>query len=154
MATRHYELLVMVDPLKTEEQIKETLGKIEETITKYGGTFERREDWGRRRLAYEISKRRDGYYSMVYFEGPTTSELLEEVNRMLRLEESVMRFLISRAVVGKSLGDPVLFEKYRAAMSARAESHGGRPRRDHRGGDMAPVSDAPAERIEEPEAEA
>lgn len=149
MAVRKYDLMVILDPARTEEQQKETLDKIDELIAKYGGTAEKREVLGKRRLAFLINKRREGYYAVIQFETLSTNEVLSEVNRFCKYSEQVLRHIITSAVVGKSTGNPALAE---ASMARNAASAGygrggyGRdrgPRRDDRG--PAPVAaEAPA----------
>lgn len=110
MATRKYELMVILDPLRTEDQQKETLTKIDETITKYGGTPEKQDVWGKRRLAYSINKRRDGYYAVITFDAGSTETTLAEVDRFCRITEEILRHQMTQAVVGKSAGNPALYK--------------------------------------------
>lgn len=145
--------MVILDPARTEEQQKETLDKIEESIVKYGGTAEKREILGKRRLAFLINKRREGYYAVIQFETLSTNEVLSEVNRFCKYSEPVLRHIITSAVVGKSTGNPALAE---ASLARNAASTGfgrggyGRdrgPRRDDRGGPppvAAPAADVVA----------
>ena len=129
MEKRTYELLVVLDPTLLEDQQVALHGRIADTITKYGGTVSTRDDWGKKRLAYEIGKRREGIYSLYLFEGaPKDEELLNEVNRLARIEEGIMRFIVVRSEVGKSKGDPALWERAMAASSmnsGRGPRHGG-----------------------------
>ena len=99
-----YELVVVLDPNKTEEEQQAVLAKVDEVITSNGATIEKRDAWGKRRLAYSIRKRREGYYVLIQFDADPVGTALSELNRHLRISEDVLRFLITRAVVGKSLG--------------------------------------------------
>lgn len=101
-----YELVVVLEVNRPEEQITASIEKIEEVITKHGATVESREIWGKRRLAYPINRRRDGHYTLLLFESEPEGPMLAELNRHLRISEDVLRFLITKAVVGKSRGNP------------------------------------------------
>lgn len=118
MPNRKFELLVLLDPLRTEEQTQQTLAKAEETIVKNGGTVEKREDWGKKRLTFELKKRRDAYYSLITFDGPSEGVLIDEVTRFCRIDEAVLRFLVTRAVVGKSAGNPALYDARMEQLAA------------------------------------
>ena len=121
-----YELVVILDPARTEEQQAETLAKIEAVITKNGGTIDKRDVWGKRRLSYLVKKRREGYYTILTFDGPSTGPLLSEVDRICRITEEILRFLLTRAVVGKSAGNPGSYREQERAPS-RYGSRGGAP---------------------------
>ncbi|CAN5188317.1 hypothetical protein BH09SUM1_BH09SUM1_06770 [soil metagenome] len=141
MATRKYELMLILDPARTEEQQVETLNKIDEVITKYGGTPDKREVWGKRRLAYPVDRRRDGYYALVYFDVEPTSEVLAEIERTSRYSEEILRSLVTVAVVGKTVGNPAL-DREREERQARFQTQRGferRPRRDENAPAAAPV---------------
>ncbi|MCB2156997.1 30S ribosomal protein S6 [bacterium] len=99
-----YEMVVVLDPNKTEEEQQTVLAKLDEVITKNGGTIESRDVWGKRRLAYSIGKRRDGYYVLYLFDADPSGSALPELNRYLRISEDVLRSLVTKAVVGKSTG--------------------------------------------------
>ena len=141
MATRKYELMLILDPVRTDEQQEETLLKIEEVVTKYGGTTDRHEAWGKRRLAYQIAKRRDGFYALVWFDADSTSSVLDEVERICKYTEEVLRHLVTAAVVGKSAGNPALVQQ-----EERSPRQYGSPRRPPRRdeGYSAPSHAAPA----------
>ncbi|MEO8376082.1 MAG: 30S ribosomal protein S6 [Candidatus Sumerlaeota bacterium] len=147
MATRKYELMLILDPVRTDEQQEETLLKIEEVVTKYGGTTDRHESWGKRRLAYSIGKRRDGFYALVYFDTDSTTEVLHEVDRYCRYSEDIVRFIVTLAIVGKSTGDPA-----RALQEDRYQRPSGPPRGRRRDEGYVPVQ--PVAPVEAPAAEA
>lgn len=149
MSTHTYELIVVLDPTVGDDKVKSTCSRIEAVIAEHGGALQKRDDWGKRRLAYEIRKKREGFYVLFIFDAPTNTELLAEVKRLCHIDESMLRHLLVRAVVGKSAGDPALAEK---ALTAMAAGQRGGPRRERydrgdRGGDRgdrAPV-EAPAD---------
>lgn len=157
MATRKYELMLLLDPVQSEEQQQETLAKLDEVITKYGGTPQEKDVWGKRRLAYPIGSRRDGYYVLVYFEGPTVSDLLHEVDLHCKYRDEILRHLITTAVTEKSKGDLSRLDNLEGTRFAPGGGRpgGDRPRRPQRDyGSESPAPAAPAATAEaEPPAE-
>lgn len=91
---RHYELMVMVDPEVDERTVEPTLGKYMELVKKDGGSVEEIDVWGRRQLAYEIQKKNEAIYAVVDFHSST--EAAQELDRLLRLNETIMRTKIIR----------------------------------------------------------
>ena len=89
-----YELALIIRPeLEEEERLAETQ-KVHDLITRFGGTIEKVDDWGKRRLAYEIKKVNEGFYSFISFdaEGPAPAE----IESRIRIMEGVLRYLIVR----------------------------------------------------------
>jgi small subunit ribosomal protein S6 len=84
-----YELMVILDPEIDERTVAPSLDKFLNVIRNDGGTVDKVDIWGRRRLAYEINKKSEGIYAVVDFtaESPTTNEL----DRQLNLSEAVTR---------------------------------------------------------------
>lgn len=91
---RHYELMVLVDPEVDERTVEPTLAKYMEIVKKDGGSVEEIDIWGRRRLAYEIQKKNEAVYAVVNFH--STPESAAELDRLLRLNETIMRTKIIR----------------------------------------------------------
>ena len=60
-----YELALVLNPLLDEEAKTEAFNKVQDLITRFGGTIEKVDDWGKRRLAYEIKKVNEGFYSFI-----------------------------------------------------------------------------------------
>ena len=89
-----YEVLLLLDPEAPEERQEEILTRTRELIEKGGGTWERHEPWGRRKLAYEINKKEDGFYHLLLFKAEP--ETLDEVSRILRITDGVMRHMATR----------------------------------------------------------
>lgn len=99
-----YEILLMLDPDLAEEKQAEVVARVRELIEKGGGTFERHDVWGKRKLAYEIDKKTDGNYHLLLFQaGPET---LDEISRVLKIDDSVMRHLATRRPEG-GLSEPL-----------------------------------------------
>jgi small subunit ribosomal protein S6 len=89
-----YEILLMLDPELPEERQGEILTRAQELVTKDGGDWEPIQPWGRRRLAYEIDHKSEGAYHLLTFR--STAETLDEVSRVLKITDGVMRHLATR----------------------------------------------------------
>ncbi len=89
-----YELMYVVRPTVDEQSLAAVNEKIDKFITTSGGELLRRDDWGKRRLAYPITKFTEGFYSVLQFKLPSTA--VREIDRSLKLTEEVLRFLITR----------------------------------------------------------
>ena len=88
---RHYELLFILKPTLTEDEVKVKADFIKEIITKNGGEIANVVEMGTRKLAYKIEKYERGTYFVIYFKAPT--QLIAELGRNLRITEEVIRFL-------------------------------------------------------------
>ena len=86
-----YETTVVIDSLQKAEDIQNTVAKVESFIQNNGGTIKNKEEWGKKRLSYEINRKQYGTYFHLVFEGPSTFPGLLE--REFRLEESILRYL-------------------------------------------------------------
>ena len=87
-----YELAVILKPTLEEEAQKAEFEKIQELITKFGGTIDKVDEWGRRKLAYEIQKLNEGFYR--FFTVAAESSVPAEIESRIRLRENVLRYLI------------------------------------------------------------
>jgi small subunit ribosomal protein S6 len=90
---RNYELLVVIQPDLEEAAITDVNTKIEGWISEAGGKVEKTDNWGKRRLAYEINKQRDGIYILYKLTMPPT--YTTELERRLRFLEPVMRHMVT-----------------------------------------------------------
>jgi small subunit ribosomal protein S6 len=88
---REYELIYIIQPDATPEREKEIHSRIDEGIARAGGTFLLRDDWGKRKLAFEIRKFQKGRYVLAGFLGE--GSIVDELERNLRLDPDVLRFL-------------------------------------------------------------
>ncbi len=86
-----YETVYILEPGFDENRTAEETTKVSGWITDLGGEVVEVQKWGKRRLAYEIERKRDGVYTMIVWNGG--SVMVKEVERRLRLNESVMRVL-------------------------------------------------------------
>ena len=91
---RPYELMVIIDPEVEERTVEPSLQKFLNVITTDGGTIEKVDIWGRRRLAYDIKKKSEGIYAVVNF--TATPATAKELDRQLGLNETIMRTKIIR----------------------------------------------------------
>jgi len=94
MSLRHYELMIILDPGIEERTIAPSLDKYLTVISTEGGTVDKIDIWGRRRLAYEIDKKAEGIYAVVDF--AATPATAKELDRQLGLNESVLRTKVLR----------------------------------------------------------
>jgi len=89
---RKYETLYIVRPNLDEDAVDRTIAGVEEYIKGLGGAIVASEKKGRRRLAYEVDKMRDGYYVLTVFTGK--AESVSQIKRMMSLSEDIIRHLI------------------------------------------------------------
>ncbi len=89
-----YELALVLNPSLDDEARTEAFNKVQELITRFGGTIEKIDDWGKRRLAYEIKKVNEGFYSFITFDAAATAPI--EIESRVRIMEPVLRYLIIR----------------------------------------------------------
>ena len=126
-----YELTYIIDTALEETARKELIEKISNLIAANGGEVEKvDETWGKRRLAYAINYKTEGWYVLVTFKAP--AELPRELERNLEIYESVLRYLIVKLEVKRSNVKP------RAARPVAAP---------------APVEETPVEAVEAPAAD-
>ena len=92
---REYELMVVFDPNLDDAAVDALNTRIQNMITQRGGSIDTVDNWGRRRLAYPIGRYRDGVYILSRFQLPPNAA--SEIERALKLTESVIRHLLVRA---------------------------------------------------------
>jgi small subunit ribosomal protein S6 len=99
-----YEILLMLDPEGAEAHQDDLIARVRDLVEKGGGTWRSHDAWGRRRLAYEIAKKPEGVYHLVVFEsGPET---LDEIARVLKIDDGVLRHLATKHVEGSRTSAP------------------------------------------------
>jgi small subunit ribosomal protein S6 len=91
---RKYELVYVVSPDATDEQVNELHTQVEGIAQRMGGTIEKTENWGRRRLAYEIGRHKEGTYVLEVIDG--SGELMKEIDRRFKVTDLVIRHLVVR----------------------------------------------------------
>ncbi len=120
MEERLYDLIFIARPATPEDEIKKVLTSIEHTCAEKGAKIEKTEHWGTRKLAYRVAKHREGIY--VYQQIRTThSELIAELERRLRVQDVVIKYLTIR--LDEDLKRQKKFQHKREQRAAR------RPRR-------------------------
>ena len=96
---RPYELLVIVDSRPTDEEIAALLTQLGEQLKGLGAEVTSVDNWGKRRLAYDIRKHREGTYAVITVAAEPAT--IKEFERLLRLNENVLRFLSTRVPIRK-----------------------------------------------------
>ena len=92
--TRDYELVYIISPESSEQEIADLHTQIEQIVQRFNGTFDKTENWGRKRLAYDIGHHREGTYVVETITG--SGELMKEIDRRLRVIDQVIRHLVVR----------------------------------------------------------
>ena len=89
-----YELAVVVNEKIEDDARAAVIEKVQAYITRFGGTVTNVDEWGKRKLAYEIQKMREGFYNFISFESVATAPA--EIESRLRIMDNVIRFLCVR----------------------------------------------------------
>ena len=115
--TRQYELIYIVSPESTEEMVADLQTQVEDVVSRFESKIENTENWGKRKLAYEIGSFNEGIYVLNLISGPIdkVAAMVSEIERRLRVDDRVIRYLVVR-----------VDEVYRVAE--RAASRRGRAR--------------------------
>ena len=114
IADRQYELVYILPPDTTEQQVTELHGQLEAVVSRMNGTIEKTENWGRRRLAYEIGHHKEGVYVLEVING--SGDLMKELDRRLRVMDQVVRHLVVRVDQEKKV-----VERTRSKRQANSE---------------------------------
>jgi small subunit ribosomal protein S6 len=91
---RKYELVYVVSPDATDDQVTELHTQVDGIVQRMGGQIEKTDNWGRRRLAYEIGRHKEGTYVLEVING--SGELMKEIDRRLKVFDLVIRHLVVR----------------------------------------------------------
>jgi small subunit ribosomal protein S6 len=102
---RKYELVYVVSPDASDDQVAGLHTQVEETVSRMGGQIEKTDNWGRRRLAYEIGRHKEGTYVLEVING--SGELMKELDRRLKVMDIVIRQMIVRVDEAKKVVDTV-----------------------------------------------
>ena len=86
-----YELVVVVNAVIEDDARAAVIEKAKELVTRFGGTISDVEEWGKKRLAYEIQKMNDGFYYFIHFEAEPTAPA--EIEAQMRIADNVLRYL-------------------------------------------------------------
>jgi small subunit ribosomal protein S6 len=93
-----YEILLLLDPDLDEDRQSEVVSRARELVESGGGTWDLHDTWGRRKLAYEIDHKGEGSYHLLHF--TSDAGTLDEVSRVLRIDDGVMRHMATRRIEG------------------------------------------------------
>ena len=137
MADRQYELVYILPPDTTEQQVTELHGQIEVVVTRMNGAFDRTENWGRKRLAYEIGPHKEGVYVLDVING--SGELMKELDRRLKVMDQVIRHMVVRVDEEKKVVDRTQTRR-RTSSERRRVKRGLPPQRQP--GEGRPAADA------------
>src|SRR5438445_10723438 len=105
MADRQYELVYILPPDTTEQQVADLHTQVEQVVARMNGHIEKTENWGRRRMAYEIAHFKEGVYVLEVING--SGELMKELDRRLKVFDQVVRHTIVRVDEEKKVVDRV-----------------------------------------------
>src|SRR5213075_2867197 len=103
VADRQYELVYILPPDTTEQQVAELHEQVGQIVTRLHGTIEKNDNWGRRRLAYEIGHHKEGVYVLDVING--SGELMKELDRRLKVMDIVLRHMVVRVDEEKKVID-------------------------------------------------
>jgi small subunit ribosomal protein S6 len=120
MADRQYELVYILAPDTTEQQVTDLHGQVDAVVTRMHGRIEKTENWGRKKLAYEIGRHKEGVYVLEVIDG--SGDLMKELDRRLKVMDQVVRHMIVRVDEEKKVVE-------RTATRRRTESERRRVRR-------------------------
>ncbi|SDS75815.1 30S ribosomal protein S6 [Corynebacterium timonense] len=93
-SVRHYEVMIILDPQQDERTVAPSLDKFLEIVRKDNGTVEKVDVWGKRRLAYPINKKEEGFYAVVNLE--CEADTVGEFDRVLNLNDNILRTKVLR----------------------------------------------------------
>ena len=136
MADRQYELVYILPPDTTEQAVAELHTQVEEVVSRMHGQIASTENWGRKRLAYEIARHKEGYYVLQVING--SGELMKELDRRLKVMDIVIRQMIVRVDEEKKVVDRTQ-TKRRTNSERRRVKRGLPPQRQP--GEGRPASD-------------
>jgi len=118
-----YEVMYVLDPALEDSARTELINRFSDLVTKNGGEVDRVDEWGKRRLAYAIQYKTEGYYVLMYIKAP--AELPREIERNMQISDSVLRYLTVR---------------YEGELPAKRE-----PLKPYAPREAAPAAEAPVE---------
>ena len=114
---KKYELIFVTDASLELEVINEVVNKFTDLV-KNNATIVEATNWGKRKLAYEVNKKWDGFYTLIQFDGP--ADFIKELERVLRIDERVMKFLVIKVDEKKIAQAEFYAQKRREREAARS----------------------------------
>lgn len=106
---RNYEALYVLRPDLGDEEIEALVTRFSQLVSNAGGEVLKLDPWGKRRLAYEVKKLREGYYVLMQFKG--SADIARELERVLKITDNVIRQLIVRMEEGLPVADEEAIEE-------------------------------------------
>jgi len=131
-----YEVMYVIDPALDDGARAEVINRFSDLVTKNGGEVDRIDEWGKRRLAYAINYKTEGYYVLMYIKAP--SALPRELERNLKIADSILRYITIR---------------YEGELPAKREPLKPYQPRENADVDAAPVAETAPAPVAEPAAE-
>lgn len=104
-----YETAILFDPELPEERRKEFLAKLAGVVSSFRGEVIKQDDWGIRKLAYQIMKKSNGYYTFLVYSGERG--VVEEVERNLKIFDGILRYMTSRVEIEAKVAPPAEAEE-------------------------------------------
>ncbi len=108
-----YELTYIINPVLNDDQTKDIVNRVTKYIEERDGKVLEVDEWGSKRLAYQINKKRNGYYVNMYFEAP--GALIQQLERAMEIEDNIMRYLTLKM-------DAKMLRHYEQYKATRAEA--------------------------------
>ena len=99
-----YEILLLLDPEQAEARQEDIVASARDLVEKGGGAWHSHDAWGRRRVAYPIAHKEEGVYHLVVFDAEAST--LEEISRVLKIEDAVLRHMATRHIAGSRTSAP------------------------------------------------
>ena len=97
----YYEKVMILNPDLDDSSAEEIVGKIKDIITKQGGEIIKVDNWGRRKLAYELNKQQKGNYVLLHFRAPSTTVL--EIEKYCKLIDTILKFMVLKITKKKQI---------------------------------------------------
>jgi small subunit ribosomal protein S6 len=94
MSKRTYELIYVLKPDAPESEVADLHKQVADIVERMGGTIDKTDQWGRRKLAYEIGHHKEGFYVLEVISG--SGEMMKEIDRRLKVTEGLLRHLVVR----------------------------------------------------------
>ncbi len=114
---RTYEVVIIIDPKVSEDDLKNLTGNLQQTIERQGGAIVKSESMGRRRMAYEIDNRVEGQYWLFEIDG--SGQEVAELERRMRVNEQVVRYLTVRVDLDRRRAEKFKTKRQRRASNRR-----------------------------------
>ena len=146
-----YEVMYVVDAALEDSARSELINRFNELVVKNGGEVERVDEWGKRRLAYAINYKTEGYYVLMYIKAP--ADLPKELERNFQISDKILRSLIIR-YEGEVPAKREPLKPYVAREAAPAEAEAEAPAAPAAAPEAPVAEEAPAADDETPESEA